>query len=904
MSNQKGTAKLIAGAIAITAIVGFGGWQYHQSPGQVAARQLSQATQAKAAGQVVRAAELFTEVARSGTDAAAEGTAGLRGLLDATVLKALPGADAARVLVQVQRARAAGQPPMTAKNASALGWALIEVHAGQNPVGAKAILDAIAPMESDKAKWAAAAEPLLERIVAADPAQAAAAIEYAELLDRRNDCARCEALLAPHAAALGRGEGARILGRIYAGKGLLDESYALLQPYTEEKLKIFVKREAEYREAGTASEKAIVETLRAGKGPADFYKRYEAADEATKREIVSVHIDEQLKGDARLKSLAQALRESAAIVPAALDLGVVTVQRAQKLTDPAARNAQFEAAEKVFLSIRGAAGDTDGYRLYLGQVYYWLGKQGEGKKLFDELLAAHGRAYDILIDVSGLVRSVGATQEARALVEEAYGKAKDNDQRWNAAHLRSVMNTSPEDELSWLERSDRSIGRVRASIHTTRAQLAEQKGQRSTAKREYELAAAEFAKQPESATQLNSSALVNLALYALEGDPRYRDQGLAQLDQALALQPADSILLLNNISAVSSAAAAALLGDRIDLPLLRSSGDFRLMEYLHNDEDSRERVRRMVRDNEAVKKALAYSEKAALLAPRNPSSYAFSANIAIELKDVAAMNAITARARAAQLDLSDQKSRWEKLAKGTDLKERLVGMTADSQQAAALLQQPALQRLPATWAVAAGRWVEGQISLARWGRPIDSEALVKVARKARTGHPSAATQATLMEALETRASLRLMKANASFANDVAKHGRLIDLSTLLTVHLDEDPEFRRLALADADIVEAMGLVQDRERRYPKWSSLWAWLMFRHADPAYAQSLANRLHDDGYFAAHLQVLAVFSPRDAEATIRLYHYALTSGDKVEAQRILDDARKGGIVLPEIVGRQLKG
>jgi hypothetical protein len=131
--------------------------------------------------------------------------------------------------------------------------------------------------------------------------------------------------------------------------------------------------------------------LRAGKAPADFYKRYDAADEATKREMVSGYIDEKLSGDASLKSVVQALRESGAIVPAALDLGIVTVQRAQKLADAAARNAQYEAAEKVFLSIRGAAGNTDSYRLYLVQVYYWLGMQGEGKKLFDELLAAHQR---------------------------------------------------------------------------------------------------------------------------------------------------------------------------------------------------------------------------------------------------------------------------------------------------------------------------------------------------------------------------------------------------------------------------------------------------------------------------------------------------------------------------------
>ena len=903
MAGKIGSVKLIGGAVIAVAVVGFGGWQYYQSPNQVAERHLKQATQAKAAGQVVQAAELFAGVAQSRTDAEAMGAAGLRSLLDTATLQALPASDAAKVLMQVPRARNTGQSPMPTKEVAALGWNLIAGYGAKDPAGAKAVLDAIAPMETDKARLAAAAEPLLERIVGADPKNAAAAIEYAALLDGRNDCTRCEALLAPHAAALGRGEGARILGQIYAGKGRLDESYALLQPYTEEKLKLFVKREAEYRSAVAGIEKAAFEALRAGKAPADFYKRYDAADEATKREMVSGFIDEKLSGDASLKSVVQALRESGAIVPAALDLGIVTVQRAQKLTDPAARNVQFEAAEKVFLSIRGAAGNTDSYRLYLGQVYYWLGKQGEGKKLFDELLAAHHREYALLIDVAGLLRSVGSVQEARALAEEAYGKGKDKDQRWGAAHLRSIMYTEPEDELLWLERSDPSLSRVRASLHTTRAEIAERKGQRAIAKREFELAAAEFAKMPESAVQLNSSAGVHLALYGMEGDPKHRDLGLAQLDQALALMPTDSTLLMNNIAAVSSAAAAAILGEQLDLPLLRTSGDFRMLSFLHNNEPSRERVHRKVRDNEAVKKALAYGEKATLLAPRNPQAHTFPATIASALQDAAAMKAVAARAKASQLDLGDHLAQMRKLVDGTDVKKQLEAMVSYNQRAASLLQQPLLQRKPATWAVAADRWVDAQAALAAWGQSIDADGIVKVARKARAGQPSSGSHSMLMKALETRAALRLMKASTAFANAVAKHGRVIDLSTLIVVHVDEDPEFRRLALADADLIEVMGLIHERDKNYPSYASTWSWLLVRHADAPYAQALATRLREDKAYPAYLQLRDAFEPHNAEATIAHYHYALAVGDRAQAQRVLDQARKAGVVLPEVLGRQLK-
>ncbi len=904
MSGRVASAKLVAGAAMAVAVVGFGGWQYYQSPNQLAQRQLKQAAQARAEGHVLQAATLFAGVAQSSAEVASQGAAGLKGLLEAATLQALPAAEAAQVLQQVQRARMAGHSPMSAKELAALGWPLVTLHADKDPVGAKAVLDALKPLEADKAKWAAAAEPLLDRIVAADPRNAAAAIEFAELLDQRHDCARCEALLAPHAAALGKGEGARILGQIHAAKGRLDESYALLQPYTEEKLKGFVKQQADYEATVTSIEKSAIETLRNNQAPADFYKRYDEADDAGKRELVSGFVNEQMNRSGELKAVVQGLRESAAIVPAALDLGIVTVQRAQTLADTTARNAQFEAAEKVFLSIRGAVGNTDSYRLYLGQVYYWLGKQAEGRKLFDELLASHQREPGLLVDVSAVLRSVGSVQEARAMAEEAHGKATDDNLRWTAAHLRSVMFTDAEDELAWLERSDRSVGRIRASIHTSRAQIAENKGQRAVAKREYEAASEELAKLPESAVQLNSSGLVHLALYSMEGDPKHRDAGLAQLDQALALMPTDSTLLLNNVGAVGAAGAAALLTDRIDLPLLRMPGSYHFAEFLYDDEASREQVRRAVRENEAVKKGLAYSEKAALLAPRNPHTYVFPGTIATLLDDVPAMKSIAARATAAKLDTADDKERMRKLADGTDLKKDIEEVNAQVKRAAAVMEQPAVQRNPATWAVAARQWVNGQLALARLGQPFDVEGIVKVSRKARAGSPSAGTLSMLTDALEARAAQRLAKANAAFAASVAKHGRLVDASTLMIIHLDQDPEFRRLMLADPDVMEVMAKVRERDRRFPTKSSPWAWLIFRHVDAPYAQELAGRLKQDTSYGAYYQMrAAVESPRP-ETVIQRIHYALAIGDRAQAQRLLDDARKDGVVLPELVSRQLPG
>ncbi len=903
MATTAGRTKIIAATAIAIAVTGFGGWQYYHSPNQVATRQLQQAAQARSAGQIRQAAALYADVARTDTDVASQGSAGLRGLLDPAVLQALPAADAASVLEQSQRARGTGHSPMLPKDVLALGWTLVAHYSAKDPAGAKAVLDVIAPLEADKAKLASAAEPLLDRMLAANPGNAPAAIELATLLDKRHDCARCESLLATLGTALAHTEGARILGQIYAVKGKLDESYALLQPYTDDKLKVFVQQEAQYRDAFAAADKAAIETLRTGKGTPDFYRRYEQAADAGKRELVSAYVNAQLSANGNLKSLAQSLRESATIVPVALDLGIVTVQRAQKLSDAKARNDQFAAAEKVFLAIRGVAGDTDGYRLYLGQVYYWLGKQDEGKKLFDALLESHHREFGTLINVASILRAVGALQDARALMEEAYRGAKDNEQRWAAAHMRSISQIDLEDQITWLERSDHSDLHVSANIHNTRAMLAQRKGQLANAKREFELALGEYAKQPESESKLNNAALVHLSIYAIEGDTQHRDQGLALLDQALAMSPADSILLLNNISAVSSSAMAAMVGEKINAPLLRTGADIYMLEFLHNDETSRNKVYQALRANEAVQKALSYSEKAALLAPRNPESYSFQVTLYTMLEDAPAMKATAEKAQASHLDLTDLQSRMKKYADGVDLKQNLEALQSNSKNWATVMQQPALEHQGTTWAVAAGRWVDAQASLAQWGQTVDPDAMVKIARKARSVSPSSGTHSMLIKALETRAALHLMKTNSAFASAVAKHGRIVDFSTLMSLHREEDPEFRRQALADTDFVEIMAMVRERDQRYPSKASTWAWALFHHADTAYAQTMANRIQHDATYASRVLLTTAFEPNNLEEVIQHYLYVLAVGDKVQAQRVLDDARKASVALPTVMGTQLK-
>ena len=166
------------------------------------------------------------------------------------------------------------------------------------------------------------------------------------------------------------------------------------------------------------------------------------------------YIERRMRSDATYQRAVAQLKDANRIVTVTLDLGIVQVNRAQSFTDPAARKNELEAAEKTFLAIRGFAGETDEYRMFLGQVYYWLGRSTEGKELFDQLLAAKKRPPMLLTALAEKLREVGEHSQARELSEEAYKKAKDNKERYAAAALRAHTCKDYDDKIAWLERAE------------------------------------------------------------------------------------------------------------------------------------------------------------------------------------------------------------------------------------------------------------------------------------------------------------------------------------------------------------------------------------------------------------------------------------------------------------------
>ena len=161
----------------------------------------------------------------------------------------------------------------------------------------------------------------------------------------------------------------------------------MLQPYAEQRLQALHQAEQKFEEAFKAAQKRVVSSLETGKAPDFAFTLYHQADKTKQEEMVRTYVFGRLKDDPELQRQREVLARESVVVPVAIDLGIAQLARAQHLKEPKARKAELERAEKTFLAVRGQAGKTTEYRFSLGQVYYWLGRQAEGRKLFDEILA-------------------------------------------------------------------------------------------------------------------------------------------------------------------------------------------------------------------------------------------------------------------------------------------------------------------------------------------------------------------------------------------------------------------------------------------------------------------------------------------------------------------------------------
>jgi hypothetical protein len=879
--------------LLIAGIVGYFVWQNHvDSPDYKAGKRLAEADRHAAEGRSRQAATVYRELMAGKSSHAGAARDHLRALLEAPKGPAEEVAGAYEVAVDLHRDGDVLLPDLFDR-----GMALARDHEESDPKGALALVESVRPLAPQPVEHLRARQRLLERLVANQADDAELASRLAVVYEALGEQKRCEALLAPHAAGLGLLDGAAVLGRIYAAQSKFDRAHDLLGPYVEGRLPRLREAEAKYKTAvDQASEQAIQE-LRGGKAPGFNYERYKAAVKGEQGSLVNAYIEAKLKADSSVRKAQDALRAEAPVALAAIDLGLVRLHRAQGLADEKARRAELEKAEQAFLAARGVAGGSDRYRLSLGQVYYWLGRPAEGRKLFDELLEAEGRASPFLLAVSRALRELGAVSEARPLVEEAYNKEGDERRKQEAALVRSLLATDLDDQITWLSRSNPASLEVQASLSTTRGHKAAQDGRDDEAAGHFRTALSAYAKMAPSDATLNNSAIIHLALYRLVQEQEELTRGLDKLERALALQPQNSILTHNVASAALESAVRDVIGPALNFKVLKREASLGLLDYLHRDQAGRRRTAEALRKHPGFLKARAHHEKLLVLAPQRADSYRELGEMLSFVEDLAGLRKTADRLAGANLDLKDASRETLDYFQGKkDEKTRQDLKKARGRLEAVLVE--ARKVGGATFAAAAGGLLRQRIAESFLGDAVDADAAVALAEEAHRAAPSRGTQGLLMSATELRAHQALVRANPEYAALAEKTRRSLG-PALLSYVLGKGGPLAKEALAQPDVQKAVALVAEQAKAFPDTQGPWSWARLRFARPAEAAAIAGRARTDAVQEAQRRIDHAVSPLSAGGALEAHWALLLAGKEAEAEAVLRQAAARGVPLP--VGKE---
>lgn len=876
--------------LALLGSVGYGAWHNHtSSPGYAAGKRLAEADRLVAEGKMGPAAPIYFDLTFGGTEHAVAAVEKFQALIDGPVAQA----DAEAATAVFRTAQRMQQRGRTLPRVLDSGLAWVTQHAEADPRAALEVLEIIAPFGQAEALNPRRRE-LLERLVVSEPGNADLASQLGVVYEAQGELAKCEPLLAPHQRQLGVREGARILGQIYAHQSKFEPAHALLLPYVEGRLKQLRAAEAAYAAAVKQVQKQAVDQLQTGLAPGFAYDRYQKASKGDKETLVDEYVTGKIKSDPAVKKALEAISSEARVVPVAIDLGIVILRRAQDGADPNVRREELEKAEKMFLAVRGLAGESDQYRLYLGQVYYWLGKHDAGRKLFDELLASKKRSFETLVGVARLLREVGALAEARALAEEAYDNAAQQDQKHGAAAFRSTMWIDTDDQIAWLRRSNTAEPSIKGSLSTALGDKAIQDGNDAEAAQHLREAIDVYSKQAETAASLNNGALAHLSLFRVTGDRQALDKGLEMLDRAVALDPSNSILLSNVAGSVMGAAFRDVIGKSIDLKALRLEGRLDLLAFLYKDAASREQVVKRLRGHAGFARASSYLDRLLTLAPKSPDNYHVLAANYRFLRDEAALRALRQRAEAADLDLSDiRRHALDQYTGKEDAKlHKELGPRIERYEAVLKERRKAKDT---TFAVAACSLIQLRMTLDTMGVPLDADALVKLAEEAHAAAPSKATGSTLVAALLARAGRTLEGKEPAYAGLVAKARRALSPSYLIAVGLDQEGKLGEAIRADQDVRRAVALHRQQIAGFPDDASEWSWAVMRALHPDDAARTRELLAQDKCLEHERALEERIDLYSATVAYRAYWSQVLAGDQAKGQKILKECAERGVPIP---------
>jgi|GEM_PF-6732560 len=724
------------------------------------------------------------------------------------------------------------------------------------------------------------------------------ATEYAVLDEKFNACVNCAKVLEPHIAQLGDSVGARILGQYYAANGKVAEAFELLQPYTETRLDQYRQAEAAYSKALDQAWSDTITYLDNGNAPESFYQAYEEADEATQSQLVNEFYSNMLDKNVLVKQALEVYEQTAAIVPVALDLGIVRLGRAMSMASSALRQAELSAAEKMFLAVRSYAGNSDDYQLYLGQVYYWLGKDDEGQQLFHELIEKYGRSPAVLSSIASVLRDLGAKSTAKAYVEEAYNATKDTNEKQQYAYQKYLLADELDERIEWLEKSDTSQLYVQADLYSAKAARAERNNEVDTALALYQKSIDVYNLMPEQTSAYNNMALVYMGKFQLGKNESDFDMALTYMDKAVNLSPDDSIVLSNAADYYGLRAYREILKSRINLSVLEQRASIDLFPYFYNNETEKQQLIEELKNSEFYPKLVEYTRKAMLLAPKDIGAFSKSYILFYFLRDETEIASLVQRISHITVNDAESLERLQQYRLAETDKEDIEKVNEAIALSSKKYQHLDAQKNPLEYTVVSVDSVEMQLSLAERGENIASAEIFDKTKAIYQQFPCSATRSIIIEAAQTHFIAQARRQSSAFEDFYQRFNRIMNGEYLIGFAAQTLPGFVEQFSSDPMLQQYLRLMQESEDNFPSQASSTRWFVFHSFGLDYAKNIQARYKESTLAPYILKISTGVTANQEYIVLANYINLLILGRDEEAQTTLQRGLELGLSIPSFV------
>lgn len=702
-------------------------------------------------------------------------------------------------------------------------------------------------------------------------------------------------LLAPAAAALGDGEGARLYGHLLLGENRAPEALPHLERYLDKRTSSWTGEGKNLQAAYESARTRELDRLNQTGGPQGFRASYDAAGDDEKQRMVEEYLAGKLTQDPSLLAAQDRYRKSASIVPDIMDLGVARLRVAQAEADGPRRKELLISAEQAFLSLKNVAGESDEFRLFLGQIYFWSGRETEGRALFEELLAAKQRDVATLYGLANIFRDLGEENDARKLLEEAFSKSVVPIEKESIISLRALLASTTDEKIEWLSKGDKSSPGLVISLAEARGRKAEETGDTELATRCYSQALAAYEKQERTSANLNNSALLHRAIYQIDGRPEDFEKAARLMSEAVELQPANSILSFNAADYLVNSAVLRLVADQVPPELVQYDMGLGTLQYLYQNEKGKAAIVSSLRSDPNFRKALGHFWNALLLSPKNTQLYAWGLGVFYFTSDEVSMERLLAKAAEQEFDFTGQKAELARYMNKERDSEMKTSINAQRERMNKLASDLTDKR---SRAMARSQLASIRLTSYMIGEDPEVDQWIADLKQARKDAPSSRVRSGVESALQIAALDKLSKGDPACAEIIEADRRSLGSAQLLQLLVRAKGDLGERVRKHPAVIEAREAGFEVVELFPSSVGLDDWILVEGLRPD-MDSRLNELVASNKAGALMNRLRLEIQNDAPSVLlESFWTKVYEGDDAGARDLLTRIREAGLKLPPLL------